>query len=43
MFIENKNLPRVDPIIVSGVTTHSLKTKYGVKVEMFGKNIYFMY
>lgn len=37
MFIEDKNLPRVESIIVSGVTTHSLKTKYGVIIEMFGK------
>lgn len=37
MFIENHNLPRIDPIIVSGVTTHSIKTKYGVIVEMFEK------
>lgn len=38
MFIENKNLSKVDSIIiVSGVMTHSLKTKYGVIVEMFEK------
>lgn len=37
MFIENKKLPKIDPIVVSGVTTHSIKTKYGVIIEMFGK------
>ena len=38
MFIENESLSKVDSIIVSGVTTHSLKTKYGIiKVEMFEK------
>jgi len=36
-YLENKNLPRVDPIVIFGVTTHSIKTKYGVIIEMFGK------
>ena len=39
MFIENKNLPKINSIIISSVTRHSLKTKYGVIVEMFGKKI----
>ena len=37
MFIDDKNLPKTNSIIVSGVTTHSIKTKYGVIIEMFGK------
>jgi len=40
-YIKNKNLPRVDPIIIFGVTTHSIKTKYGVIIEMFGKKYIF--
>jgi len=35
-YLENKNLPRVDLIVIFGVTTHSIKIKYGV-IEMFGK------
>jgi len=43
MFIENKNLSKIDSIIVYGITTHSLKIKYGIIVEMFEeKNIYFI-
>jgi len=34
MFIENKNLPRVDSIIVFGVIT-SIKTKNSVIVKIF--------
>ena len=37
MFIDDKNLPKTNSIIVSGVTTHSIKTKYGVIIEIFGK------
>ncbi|XP_036149749.1 uncharacterized protein LOC118647910 [Monomorium pharaonis] len=37
MFIENHNLLKLDAIIVSGVTTHSIKTKYAVVVEVFEK------
>jgi len=36
-YLENKNLSRIDPIVIFGVTTHSIKTKYGVVTEMFGK------
>jgi len=37
VYLENKNLPRVDPIVIFGVITHSIKIKYGVVIEMFGK------